>query len=122
MSASFYDPLGFSSPVTARVKCIFQLLCKDSYEWDKEVNNEIKNIWLSFLADLEHLKEIRANRFCLVNLNGNIIRIELHGFADKSNAVCCAVVYLKVVTSSAVKVFFLASKTKVTRVRVRLIR
>ena len=122
MSASFYDPLGFISPVTARVKCIFQLLCKDSYEWDKEVNNEIKNIWLSFLADLEHLKEIGVNRFCLVNLNGKIICIELHGFADKSNAVCCAVVYLKVVTSSAVKVFFLACKTKVTRVRVRLIR
>ena len=30
--ASFYDPLGFISPVTARVKCIFQLLCKDSYD------------------------------------------------------------------------------------------
>ena len=118
MSASFYDPLGFISPVTARVKRIFRLLCKDSCECDKEVNNEIKNIWLSFLADLEHLKEIRVNRFCFVNLNEKIIRIELHGFADGSNTVYCAVVYLKVVTSSAVKVFLLAPETKVTPLKV----
>ena len=108
VSASFYDPLGLISPATARVKCIFQLLCKDGYEWDKEVNNEINNIWLSFLAD----------RFCFVNLNEKVILIELNGFADSSNTVYCAVVYLKVVTSSAVKVFFLASKTEVTPLKV----
>ena len=36
VSAFFYDALSFISPVTARVKCIFQLLCKDSYNWGKE--------------------------------------------------------------------------------------
>ena len=117
VSASFYDPLGLISPVTARVKCIFQLLCKDSYEWDKEVNNEINNILFSFLTDFEHLKEIRVNRFCFVNLNEKVILIELNGFADNSNTVYCAVVHLKVVTS-AVKVFFLASKTKVIPLKV----
>ena len=114
VSASFYNPLDFISLVSAQVKCIFQLLCKDSCECDKEVNNEIKNIWLSFLDDLEHLKEIRVNRFCFVNLNEKIIRIELHGFTNSSNTVYCAVIYLKVVTTSAFKIFFLASKTKVT--------
>ena len=49
VSASFYD---FISRVTARVKCIFEVLCKDSYDWDEKVNNEIKNSWLSFLFDL----------------------------------------------------------------------
>ena len=87
MLAFFYDPLSFILPVTARVKCIFQLSCKDNYEWDNEVNNEIKNIWLSFLSDLEHLKEIRLNRFCFVNLNEKIIPIKLHGFADSSDTV-----------------------------------
>ena len=87
MLAFFYDPLGFISPITTRVKCIFQLSCKDNYEWDNEVNNEIKNIWLSFLSDLEHLKEIRLHCFCFVNLNERIIPIKLHGFADSSDAV-----------------------------------
>ena len=64
------------------------------------------------------MKEIRVNRFRFVNSNGKIIRIELHVFADSSNTVYCAVVYLKVVTSSIVKVFFLASKTKVTPLKV----
>ena len=69
------------------MNCFFQFLCKDSYEWDKEVNNEIKNIRLSFLFDLENLKEITVDRFCFVNLNEKIISIELHGFADSSNRV-----------------------------------
>ena len=75
------------------------------------------------------MKEIRVNHFCFLNLNEKIIRIELHGFADSSNTVYCAVVYLEVVTSSAVKVFFLASKnsfesfkhTAFRVIRVRLI-
>ena len=67
---------------------------------------------------LEHLKEIRVNRFCFVNLNEKIICIEIHAFADSSSTVYCAFVYLKVVTSSTVKDFFLASKTKVTPFKV----
>ena len=64
------------------------------------------------------MKEIRVNRSCFVNLNEKIIRIELDGFADSSNTVYCAVVYLKVVISSTVKVFFLASKTNVTPLKI----
>ena len=54
VAASFYDPLGFVSPVTARVRCIFQLLFKDGYEWDKEVNNKIKSIWLTHFSPVSH--------------------------------------------------------------------
>ena len=59
------------------------------------MTSEIKNIWLSFLSDLEHLKESRVNCFCFVNLNEKIISIELHGFADSSNTVYCVAVFLK---------------------------
>ena len=44
ISASFHDPLGLISLVTARVKTIFQLLCKDKLEWDEKVTLEIETI------------------------------------------------------------------------------
>ena len=40
---SFYDPLGFIAPVTARVKVILQLLCKDKIDWDDCVTDELKS-------------------------------------------------------------------------------
>ena len=36
VSASIYDPLGLISPITARVKTIFQILCKDKYNLYKD--------------------------------------------------------------------------------------
>ena len=45
ISASFYDPLGLIFPVTARMKTIFQLLCKDKLDRDEKVPLEIEVIW-----------------------------------------------------------------------------
>ena len=41
---AIYDPLGFTSPVTARIKTIFQLLCRDKHEWDEVVTGEIESV------------------------------------------------------------------------------
>ena len=49
--ASFFDPLGFIFPITARVKTIFQLLCKSQCSWVENISGEIELIWNDFLAD-----------------------------------------------------------------------
>ena len=54
ISASFYDPLGLISSVTARVKTIFQLLCKDKLDWDEKVPLEIEVMWNEFLINLKN--------------------------------------------------------------------
>ena len=51
--ASFYDPLGLISPITARIKTTFQLLCKNQCLWDENISSEIESIWNDFLADLK---------------------------------------------------------------------
>ena len=38
LSAAVYDPLGVVSPITARVKTIFQLICKEKGGWDDKVS------------------------------------------------------------------------------------
>ena len=112
ISASVYDPLGFVSPITAKLKTIFQLLCKDKLGWDENLPSEIESVWIKLLDSLRVNTVFRVSRFCFGKLE-NITLVEVHGFSDSSIEAYCAVVYLRLVTSLGVRVCFLASKTKV---------
>lgn len=68
ITASFYDPLGLISPVTARVKTIFQLLCKDKLDWDEKVPLEIEIIWREFLINLEKWNCLKIKRFAFYEI------------------------------------------------------
>ena len=48
-SASIFDPLGLIAPITARIKTIFQLLCKDKLAWDDLIPPKLASIWNKFL-------------------------------------------------------------------------
>ena len=56
VSASFYDPVGFISPVTAHVKVLFQLLCKNKFDWDDEVSEELKVYWIDFFNSFKEFR------------------------------------------------------------------
>ena len=101
------------SPITARIKVIFQLLCKEKNEWDDEVTSEVMSICKEFLVALKKVVSIRMKRFEFVDITEEILNIELHGFCDSSSEVYCCMVYLRIVTNLGVKVTVLASKTKV---------
>lgn len=114
ISASLYDPLGFITPVTAYIKTIFQILCKDKLNWDDEVPNYVKVIWFEFMKALKSVNPLKIKRFSNVLPDENVKRFELHGFSDSSNLLYCAIVYLRVVLDdNEVKVFFISSKSKV---------
>lgn len=113
VSASIYDPLGLISPITAQIKVIFQLLCKEKSEWDDNVSSEVLVIWNKFLVAIENLPIIRIPRFVFVEIQEVVESVELHGFCDSSCHVYSGVVYVRVVTNTGVKVSLLASKTKV---------
>lgn len=111
ISASIYDPMGLISPITAWMKTVFQLLCKENLDWDEEVPNHIRDSWVRFVKVVEEVKEIKVDRFVLSTerLKG----VELHGFCDSSSEVYSAVVYLRVETDNRIQVHLLSSKTKV---------
>ena len=111
--ASFYDPLGFISPITARIKTIFQLLCKNQCSWDENMSSEIKLIWNDFLADLKQIEIFRMKRFALVQPQEIILSVSLYGFCDSSSQVYCGMVYIRAETTLGIRVSFLCAKTKV---------
>ena len=84
VSASIFNSLGFVSPITAKIKTIFQMLCKDKLSWDDVIPQNVALIWNKFIKELKSLKEVRCGRFVLINHFEPGIRIELHGFCDSS--------------------------------------
>lgn len=117
VSSSLYDPLGLISPITAWMKTIFQLLCKDNLDWDDEVPSNIKDNWLRFVGVVQSMEKIVVERFAYVSVSERIENVELHGFCDSSSEVYSAVVYLRVRTCNNVKVCLLTSKTKVAPIK-----
>lgn len=114
VAATFFDPIGFISPITARVKTIFQLLCKDKSDWDSDVPPGILSVWNTFLDDITRFGELRVKRFSYVNpSDSSELFSTLHGFCDSSETAYAAVLYLQVRTQSTTEVFFLAAKNRV---------
>ena len=110
--ASFYDALGFISPITARIKTILQLLCKNQCSWDGKISSDIEPIWNDFLADLKQIEIMRVKRFAFVQPKEIILSTSLHGFRDSSSQVYCGMVYIRVDITLGIRVSFLCSKTK----------
>lgn len=110
VASSLFDPLGLVGPVSARLKAIFQLLCRNKLSWDEKIYGELRDVWLEFVDGLEQWKEVRVPR---VVLGSEGDEVEVHGFCDSSTEVYCAVIYLRVVGESGVGVSFLCGKTKV---------
>ena len=111
--ASFYDPLGFISPITARIKTIFQVLCKNRCSWDENISSDIESIWNDFLADLKQIETLRVKRFAFVQPKETILSISLHGFCDSSSRVYCGMVLIRVETTLCIRGNLLCAKIKV---------
>ena len=96
---------------------MLQLLCKNKLGWDDEVSRDLKDVWFDFLGLLKGLTSVRLTRFFL---HTEFESAELHGFCDSSSEVYCAVVFLRLVTSTDVYVNFVCTKTKVALTKVKV--
>ncbi|KAL0870589.1 hypothetical protein ABMA27_005551 [Loxostege sticticalis] len=109
--ARLFDPLGWLSPCIILAKIIIQKLWLKGLDWDEEVSADINKQWVTYRNELPLLKEFRIPRWMGTNKNSHI---ELHGFADASNAAYAAVVYARVIDKeNNVRVVLLTAKTKV---------
>ena len=112
--ACLYDLLGYYSPVTVRMKILFQHLCRDKLDWDDELNGEAKTKWETWIDDLKKAKEIIIPRCVYDKSEQQIAECFLHGFGDASKAAYCAVVYLVYrLQDGSRNVKMLASKSRV---------
>lgn len=55
VTAKIFDPMEFLTPLTKEMKILFQELCINKTNWDKELQGTLLHRWKSFLQDLKFI-------------------------------------------------------------------
>lgn len=117
-AARIFDPIGFLSLFTIRVKCLFQTLWERGISWDENLPLDLQAKWHQWCSEIPCLKSISVPRRYDAEegegVDADIVHREIHVFSDASEQGYCAAVYLKCIKSNGHCITSLvASKTKV---------
>ena len=86
-----YDLLGWTSPITITGKIIFSELCIRNTTWDKNVPDDIRARWYSWVQSIQQKCMLTVPRSVVIKESHDVA---LHGFADASEAAVAAAVYI----------------------------
>ena len=107
---SFFDPLGFLSPLIAPLKLIVQDLWKLKLSWDAPLPKNIQLRWEKFINGLGDISQIKIPRF--IGATSNALSVQLHAFCDASFSSYATVVYIRIETTEKVTVALLFAKNR----------
>ena len=94
--ARFFEPLGFLAPFLMKAKCLFQELWKLGVEWDEPVPPSFQQEFVSWVQDLQKLKEVRIPRCFVSGPWSDVVEdVEVHGYGDASLKGYGAVIYIR---------------------------
>lgn len=110
-----YDPNGYLGPVIITGKIIIQALWRSGLDWDEPIRDDLKRRWSHFNDDLQNIGLISVNRWLGT---GKTTEIQLHGFCDASEKGYGAVVYTRVKSGNQFHIEILASKSRVSPLKV----
>ena len=113
LTAMFFDPIGFISPVIIEMKIVLQEITVLKLGWDTPLPEHIIQQWKYWVNQLEATGTIRIPR-CYFSDQANVISYDLQGFCDASTKAMCALIYLICTYDSGdCKSTLLTSKAKV---------
>ncbi|XP_055543704.1 uncharacterized protein LOC129729231 [Wyeomyia smithii] len=113
-SSKLFDPFGWISPVTIRIKILFQQLWLYDMSWDDQLPPVIESMWTDIKQQLCNIEQVRIPRFA-ANYNR---KMELHGFSDASEMAYGAVVYSRSRDENGkIVITLLAAKTRVAPIK-----
>lgn len=87
-----FDPLGWLSPLTTKLKLIFQAVWQQELRWDDEVPESINKEWGKIKSQLSKINHLQIPRWLHIKQEDDI---ELHGFCDSSESAYACVIYCK---------------------------
>ncbi|XP_064458877.1 uncharacterized protein LOC135369146 [Ornithodoros turicata] len=92
-SSRVFDPLGFMSPFTIRVKRLFQQLWIDGVEWDAKLPDQAQLEWKAWCTELPTLRLVSVCRHVGIYSSNGARHVTLYAFSDASMHAYGAVVY-----------------------------
>lgn len=113
--SQIFDPLGLLGPCVVESKIIMQMLWVNKCDWDSEIPNDIKELWLSFANTLPCLNNIKIPRWVL---NTDTISRELHIFSDSSEKAYGTSIYMRSIDGrGSITVRLLVSKNHIAPIK-----
>ena len=90
-----FDPLGMITPFTIRAKILLQELWQRGMDWDDRLDDDIKDEWSLWKAELSQLKDVTIPR-CFGTGADSSSHIDIYGFGDASPKAYGAAVYIRI--------------------------
>ncbi|XP_037942883.1 uncharacterized protein LOC119675749 [Teleopsis dalmanni] len=103
--AKIFDPLGWLTPITIIAKLFIQKLWQLKYDWDENLDEQIRNEFDEYNKNIKTVEQIRIPRWMGVSSSDNW---ELHGFSD-----AFSVIYIKI----GLHINLLTAKSKVAPIK-----
>ena len=119
---SFYDPIGYTSPLMLTGKVIQRELIsskdvsnnkKGIVDWDTELPESYHSKWSQWTSSLGKIRDLKIPRQ-FYPLGFNPVYQELHVFCDASDVAIGIVAYMRSVNESNVTVAFVTASSKVS--------
>ncbi|GFW37027.1 integrase catalytic domain-containing protein [Trichonephila clavipes] len=111
-AGKIYDPVGFLSPYTIRLKCLLQELWLRKLSWDDELPPDIHAVWSQWWLELPFLSELKIPRNIL-DSSGDSSEVQIHTFSDASQKAYGEAAFLRVKHKDRVSVDLVTSKSRV---------
>ncbi|GFW52497.1 reverse transcriptase domain-containing protein [Trichonephila clavipes] len=111
-AGKIYDPVGFLSPYTIRLKCLLQELWLRKLSWDDKLPPDIHAVWSQWWLELPFLSELKIPRKIL-DSSGDSSEVQIHTFSDASQKAYGAAAFLRVKHKDRVCVDLVTSKSRV---------
>ena len=97
---SLFDPLGLLSPVILVGRQILQDICKEQYDWDSPLPENVIARWNQWKEGLMGLENLKIDRCYKPKDFTDIVRAEVHHFSDASTEGYGQCSYLRLVDAT----------------------
>ncbi|XP_030579763.1 uncharacterized protein LOC115776287 [Archocentrus centrarchus] len=112
-AASIFDPLGFLTPFTIRVKCLLQEMWERGLSWDEKLPPDLNGQWRNWRSELPLIHQIAIPRWYGERNEQSDKTLTLHVFCDASERAYSAVAYLQWEGEDRKMASLVASKSRV---------
>ena len=111
-----FDLFGFLAAFTIRAKILIQKLWQKKLSWDEPLQEDNAKEYQEWVEELSEIESIKVPRCPFLTVEPPY-SIQIHGFCDASENAYAAVTYLRIESSTAIKVSYLMAKTRVAPVK-----